>query len=708
MPSASPTPEPPAPRVETPEPTELVKIEQKEVKTEPSVKPEVTEAKEATEVKDVKDEPKKDPSSDLADLLPAATLLPLGTLDNVELPESSICMCRIRNTLVGIERLIPQRGRAKAKKGMKIANRVEARCGFDLCALHGLGALSEEKRKEFEALREAATQKEAFTPASTFFEDNWIVQNDDEDVSQTLSPERIIPLEDEKEGGRKRKAEGDEGSHKKRRYSEPDSILALERHVGEEVLLYTDECVASLPDPCVPPDMLFRHDEAGLAKVASISNKTVLLIVELRSADLRTACYIGRGVMGGPYCMSSGVETLCVTFSSRLELLLKVHRCLAGLRGKGNAVWICLVTHASSSGQTFSCTPKEIIRDSSLVEENISTAEEFCSVADFCKIISDTIPAEEVIGVHLSACTSMRFRKKQHDTFPVASNWYDTNRLCLTGYSNALHTTDGCFIAASLASLIAAQKVRCDKGYAEIFQIFKQILAKDVAEGCSMTMVTPGTRPRPEGRAVSHKTRAAKLAHNNQRARTDVLIYLAHDVCRVIRNIVVALQHAVSIRTDTGGSVITIKELSKEEDIPATILANYKNAKSEGQVLMLASGGGVAGAALNELTSELEAAGYPERFVMLGAGSPLHAWVLPHACTRCCEESGVSSPPPAINYQQPRDQTGLSCEGSCTCAGRHALLFGSLLWSLLLLCGEGWSLQEVQEELCINAPGFVI
>eukprot|EP00755_Sulcionema_specki_P036897 Sspe_Gene.107827::Locus_86441_Transcript_1_1_Confidence_1.000_Length_1343::g.107827::m.107827 len=374
-----------------------------------------------------------------------------------------------------------------------------------------------------------------------------------------------------------------------------DGVRSVERHVGDAV--YRD-MERRLPPP--PPSEVDIPDGA----------QRVVVVLELQCGNSTTAPFLSQVVPRGVW------GYVAHTFHSRRQLFERIE----SLSGITAPCWVLLVTHASTQGQVFSCTPQAMVTASP--PSSPSRGEEFCSVHDFVTMVQGTV--RNLAGIHVSACCAAKFLKTVHTSWPVPSDWLAASPP-VTGYTEDLFVTDGVFLLVLLS-----------------FNLSPSIIAPGVARDAGLCSFAPTPNSRRAKRA--HEKRAAQ-----QKLPDAVNVHIVPcTCCEQLRTAMSAIPALTNPRNDLRG-VCTVEGVSRPT----------------GGLLVLGEGCCV-----------------PEGYDWCGA--------LVIGSSRKRPRDDIAFPVRHIQHK---------------CHTDYPLLVAGLTYMVLLAVGEGWSLDDIVDEVASKAPG---
>ena len=427
--------------------------------------------------------------------------------------------------------------------------------------------------------------------------------------------------------------------------------------------------------------------EVMFPELRHIRNCFIQIIVELQSQNSQSGIFLQPAITAAsPRWINRKVCVLTIQFISRCSLMDNL-RNLAPLRKSQNRIWITLVSHSTSQGQLFSCTPKELIRTHG---EGMKKMEEFCSVHDFVTVAQSTL-RESLLGVHISSCSGLYYQHTLHEVWPNYASWL-TKRMnvCLTGYRRNLHTTDGALLLlVSILKLAVADPTTVEQVADVMNQI--PILLPGVAQGTGyLPALLPGGTP------VSGKGPLPKKKRQKEEKTTEFDIFILFEgpkSCRRLKSTAVdVVLPAVKLRNDMlGGRLEVEDEDGPREDLSTRISRILCVAQRKVVFVVLARGS----QAKEELEESFKTFSKSPKFggmISVGPTKPSVSWVIVHDCCQncCC----------------PDDEDG--CGERVDCFHRFSNLMCGLFWGMLLIAGEGWQVAEVQKEMVLEAPGIVI
>ena len=579
------------------------------------------------------------------------------------------------------------------RSGAKRVRRVQVRCGFDACPEHGL--TSPAYRQKYAAHKQAfeAVGTAPKPVDSSFFTTGWLTVAEETDSEDDGPP-----------ASKKARTEEREAVDAPECYEDEEE---LEQHVGRVVSESMHARLRALPT-------CFNYDSEEAESLATVSGKTVLFFLELQSANHGTSCWLKPVFDNAPRCVSDRVRVVTRPFASRLELLATACNVLPRLAGRGNKVWVCLVTSASEDGQMFNCTPGELAGPPSKPNEWgelrwMRTNEEFCSVYDFVQVVQGCLDAgNELTGIHLAAPHALRFTRTEHREHPVDWEWWGNELACtVTGHRQPVSVDTRSAVVAILAAA-AARHRGPPSSWAATVTAATNARAKGLCTAAGVSCMdaaaknpVAGPAARVAGASAAQKKkkvrglRAAAAAAaadvggggggsgdagaGGDKAETRFLAVCSKAACRRLRAVVEALRTSVDSRADLPRVEFCIVDV-EADDLSAAIMRETQAGDS---LLVLTDGRAPLDDALRDLPDAMTVG------PLCGQTTP---WAIPHACTPCCADDAAAG----------------ACPDACPCGEKFLKTCVALYMAVHKQVREGVDLEQVQAYMCENAPGFVV
>eukprot|EP01060_Flectonema_neradi_P014015 TRINITY_DN20729_c0_g1_i1.p1 TRINITY_DN20729_c0_g1~~TRINITY_DN20729_c0_g1_i1.p1 ORF type:complete len:564 (+),score=112.87 TRINITY_DN20729_c0_g1_i1:77-1768(+) len=455
-----------------------------------------------------------------------------------------------------------------------------------------------------------------------------------------------------------------------------------------EVVRKLELHVSSSMDRFMSKNKHLLCDEMQFPELESVRNSFVQIVVELQSQNSQSGVFLQPAIRtASPRWVNQRVRIMTIQFFSRCSLMRKL-RMLAPLKDAGNRIWITLVSHSTSQGQVFSCTPKELIQKHNGGDKDM---EEFCSVHDFVTVAQNTFQ-ETLLGVHISACSGLYFHHSRHEVWPNYSSWLTKRmKVCLTGYRRDLHTTDGALLLLFSTLMLAASNPITSKQVAdEMNKIPNQLPGLALGTGF-LPPLLPGEEP------LSGKGPLPKKRKGEQPATEtfDIFVLFAGRSCwRLKSTVAEVILPAIKLRNDMlkGSLEIEDKELEWEELFKKMSQVLFAAEKRVIFVVVTSEPQGTT--KLEECYQRFEINPSFGGLISIGSSRSSVNWVVTHDCCKdCCS-------------LDPEHEEG--CPDRVNCFHRFTNLMCGLFWGLILIAGEGWSIPDIQKEMVYEAPGIVL